>query len=214
VILQYAPALGSVTHRPTLAMAASSRCASRLMSRERPRGRRAPVGGSRLVRVLGRSSGLAAGLRQAAHAGLPKGCDLAGQLALSEISLRLGRQEFMPDGRGQHDHPGRRAATSGLDALERIGGVKDEGARHRGQRKVEGNVDKDYHEQCPPTVHAPHSTPMATTDVAAGRQRPVQAVSDRPFLPAPRRLSMIHGCRLAGVSDSEWYTRISSQMIQ
>jgi hypothetical protein len=38
VILQYAPALGSVTHRPTLAMAASSRCASRLMSRARRRG--------------------------------------------------------------------------------------------------------------------------------------------------------------------------------
>jgi hypothetical protein len=61
----------------------------------------------------------------------------------------------MPDGRGQHDDPGRRATTWGLDAVDRIGGVKDECARHCGQRKVEGNVDKNDHEQRPPTVHAP-----------------------------------------------------------
>jgi hypothetical protein len=123
------------------------------------------------VRVFGRSSGLAAGPWQAAHDGLRKGCDLAGQLALSEINLRSGRQDFMPDGRGQDDDPDRRATTWGLHALDRIGRVKDEGARHRGQRKVEGNVDKNDHEQRLPTVHAAHSTPMGTTSPPPPRSR-------------------------------------------
>lgn len=99
-----------------------------------------------LVRVFRTRSGVVEGPRQPAHHGGPMLSSASPRQPIRDFYTRLRQYEHFSGWCRQGPELSSRTTTVRLNALDRIGRLEHEGARHRRERKVKRDVDENCEE--------------------------------------------------------------------